>query len=322
MSEADLASAARIALRDCLGLTRGESLLVLTDQALAPIGRALLAAGRELTDRVLYLEMTASGVDGNEPPPEVAQLMAQVSVVAAPTSRSLTHTQARRAACAAGARVATLPGITEDTLVRCLNADYDAIARRTARVAEVLTAGRVAHLTSEAGCDLLLPIEGIAAIASTGIVRARGSFGNLPSGEAYLMPVEGASQGVLVVDGSMAGLGRIEDAPIRVEVADGRAVSVTGGREAARLLAMMDAAGAAARNVAELGVGTNERARITGTILEDEKILGTVHVAFGNNVSMGGTVAVPFHLDGVVLRPTLHVDGQMLLDRGAPCFLT
>jgi leucyl aminopeptidase (aminopeptidase T) len=136
------------------------------------------------------------------------------------------------------------------------------------------------------------------------------------------MPVEGASQGVLVVDGSMAGLGRIEDAPIRVEVADGRAVSVTGGREAARLLVMMDAAGAAARNVAELGVGTNERARITGTILEDEKILGTVHVAFGNNVSMGGTVAVPFHLDGVVLRPTLHVDGEMLLDRGAPCFLT
>jgi leucyl aminopeptidase (aminopeptidase T) len=125
---------------------------------------------------------------------------------------------------------------------------------------------------------------------------------------------------VLVVDGSMAGLGRIEEAPIRVEVRDGMAVSVTGGREAARLREMMDAAGAQARNVAELGVGTNESARITGTILEDEKILGTVHVAFGNNVSMGGTVAVPFHLDGVVLRPTLRVDGELLLDGGTPRF--
>ena len=315
-----LESAARIALTDCLALRHGESLLVLTDDALAPIGRVLLAVGRTLTDRVLYLEMTAAGTDGNEPPAEVADLMARVDVVVAPTSRSLTHTAARRQACAAGARVGTMPGITEDTLVRCLNADYDAIARRTARVTEILTRGRLAHVTSEAGTDLVLPIEGIAAIASTGLVRERGRFGNLPSGESYLMPVEGASRGVLVVDGSMAGLGRIEDAPIRIEVRAGRAVEVRGGREARRLLELMDAAGPEARNVAELGVGTNESARITGTILEDEKILGTVHVAFGNNVSMGGTVAVPFHLDGVVLRPTLRVDGEVLLDAGIPTF--
>jgi leucyl aminopeptidase (aminopeptidase T) len=72
--------------------------------------------------------------------------------------------------------------------------------------------------------------------------------------------------------------------------------------------------------VAELGVGTNDRAILTGQILEDEKILGTVHVAFGNNASMGGTVEVPFHVDGILLEPTLELDGTIILDRGVPSF--
>jgi leucyl aminopeptidase (aminopeptidase T) len=315
-----LERACAIALRDCLGVRRGESLLVVTDDQLREIGRALLEAARRLTDRTIYVEFPAEGVPGSEPPPGVAEMMARASAVVAPTSRSLTHTEARRAACAAGARVATMPGITEDTLVRCLDADVLRIARRADRVAEVLTRGRVARVTNPAGTDVTLPIEGIRAIASRGLILEPGQFGNLPSGEAYLMPVEGAAQGIVVVDGAMAGLGVIEDEPIRIRVVDGRAVEVSGGAEARRLLALMDRAGPDARNVAELGVGTNDRARITGTILEDEKILGTVHVAFGNNASMGGTVKVPFHLDGVILAPTLVVDGEVLLTEGDPCF--
>jgi len=312
--------AARVALEDCLGLKREESLLVLTDSELEPIGRALLKAGRELCDRVLYVEMTAGDVDGAEPPSAVADLMTKVDVVIAPTTRSVTHTQARRQACAAGARVATMPGITADTLVRCLNADYRRIARRADRVAEILSAGRTAHVSSPGGTDLTLPIDGIAAISSRGLILEPGAFGNLPSGEAYLMPREGEAHGVVVVDGSMAGLGRVEDEPIRIEVVDGRAREITGGAEARRLVEMMERAGADSRNVAELGVGTNDRAKVTGTILEDEKILGTVHVAFGNNASMGGSVTVPFHLDGVILKPTLTVDGEVLLEDGIPRF--
>jgi len=320
MSGSDLERACLVALRDCLGLAAHESLLVVTDERLAPIGRALLEAGRTLTDKAFYLEMTSGGADGNEPPPPVAAMMAAVDAVVAPTARSLTHTAARRQACAAGARVATMPGITVDTLVRCLDVDAGRVARRSERVAGILTRGKVARVTSPAGTDITLPIEGIAAIASRGLILERGSFGNLPSGEAYLRPQEGLSEGVVVVDGAMAGLGRIEEAPIRIRVERGMAVEITGGKEAARLLELMDAAGPAARNVAELGVGTNDRAQVTGTILEDEKILGTVHVAFGNNASMGGTVTVPFHLDGVILRPTLTVDGEVLLDGGRPLF--
>ncbi|HEY3945326.1 MAG TPA: hypothetical protein VGL78_08880, partial [Solirubrobacteraceae bacterium] len=74
--------------------------------------------------------------------------------------------------------------------------------------------------------------------------------------------------------------------------------------------------GEAGTNLAELGVGTNDRARLTGKVLEDEKILGTVHVAFGASAGIGGTVSVPIHLDAVVLEASLEVDGKAVLDEG------
>jgi leucyl aminopeptidase (aminopeptidase T) len=69
-------------------------------------------------------------------------------------------------------------------------------------------------------------------------------------------------------------------------------------------------------NLAELGIGTNDRATLTGEVLEDEKILGTVHVAFGASAGIGGTVSVPIHLDVVVVEPTLEVGGTRVLEQG------
>ena len=79
---------------------------------------------------------------------------------------------------------------------------------------------------------------------------------------------------------------------------------------------MLTAHGEEGTNLAELGVGTNDRARLTGNVLEDEKILGTVHVAFGASAGIGGTVSVPVHLDCLVRQPTLDVGGTRVLDGG------
>jgi leucyl aminopeptidase (aminopeptidase T) len=315
----ELEKAALIAVRECLGIRSHESLLVVTDPPLASLARALAEAARPLAREVLVLEYAVRELNGQEPPAPVPEAMKGVDAVLAVTTRSITHTAARRGATAAGARVATMPGITEDCLIRTMNADYEAIARRTQRVAALLTAAKVARVTTAAGTDITMPIDGIAAIASTGLIRAKGQWGNLPSGEAYMRPDEGRSEGVVVVDASLAGIGKLAS-PVRITVERGMAVAVDGGDEARRFLAQMEKAGPAARTVAELGVGTNDRAVVTGAILEDEKILGTVHIAFGNNASMGGTVDVPFHVDGILLRPTLELDGVAILREGMPLF--
>ena len=131
-----------------------------------------------------------------------------------------------------------------------------------------------------------------------------------------MAPVEGTSNGVFVVDGSMAGLGLIKNANIKIEVENGYATKITGGKMASKLKQQLDGVGKQARNIAEFGIGTNDSAKLSGILLEDEKVMGTIHIALGNNVSMGGSVNVPIHLDGIIKKPTVYLDGKMIMENG------
>jgi aminopeptidase len=310
-----LLSASVTAIRDCMGTKPGERVLIVTDEPLRRIGYALQRAATELGNEVLLVDMLPRRSNGEEPPPEVAALMGQFDVVLCPASKSLTHTDSRRAASAAGARVATLPGVTEAIMVRCMNADYNEIAARTHRICRLMEQTRTVRVTAPAGTDVVLPIAGREAHASSGLFREKGQWGNLPTGEAYLAPLEGESEGVVVVDGSMAGVGMIAQ-PLRIVVERGYATEITGGAEAEKLIALLEPHGKDARTVAEFGIGTNDKAILTGVILEDEKVMGTIHIAFGDNKSMGGRVRVASHLDGLITRPTVWFDDRKVMDDG------
>ena len=304
-----------MAVRDCLGLQARERTLVVTDEPLRVIGYALRQAARDLGSEVILAEILPRRTNGEEPPAEIAALMGIVDVVLCPTSKSLTHTDARRAASANGVRIATLPGVTEEIMVRCMNADYHQIAARTQRICALMETARAIRVTAPAGTDITLPIEGRKAHASTGIFREKGQWGNLPTGEAYLAPVEGRSRGVVVVDGSMASVGMVRR-PIRITVEGGYATAIEGGEEAAKLRALLEPHGKDAYTVAEFGIGTNDKAILTGNILEDEKVMGTIHIAFGDNKSMGGSVRVASHLDGLVTKPSVWFDDRPIMRDG------
>ena len=158
-----------------------------------------------------------------------------------------------------GVRIATLPGVTSEIMVRCMNADYNLIAARTKKLCSMLEKTAVVRVTSPAGTDITLPMKGRKAHASTGLFREAGQWGNLPTGEAYLAPLEGKSNGIMVVDGSMAGVGMVST-PIRIEVRDGYASDISGGEEATKLNTLLRPHGRDGRNVAEFGIGTNDRA--------------------------------------------------------------
>jgi leucyl aminopeptidase (aminopeptidase T) len=289
---------------------------VVTDDKTFEIGTALFEVGKSLAKDSFLLVMTEREVNGQEPPDAISELMTRYDVVICPTAKSLTHTDARRNACKAGARVGTMPGITNEVMIRTLKADYHKIAERTKRLTSILDDADEVTITTEKGTDISIPINGIQAISSTGLVTNKGAYGNLPSGESYLMPVEGKTNGVFVVDGSFAAVGKIEEMPITITAEDGFAKEIQGGIEATRLIEMLEPMGEMAYNIAELGIGTNDQAIVTGAILEDEKVMGTIHIALGNNISMGGTCDVGIHLDGVILEPTVLVDGKMIMEKG------
>jgi leucyl aminopeptidase (aminopeptidase T) len=310
----DLDRAVQAVIRDCLAVKEGERVLVVCNPATLGLGERMRGeAGRAGADAVLAL-MAERATHGTEPPGPVAAAMAASDVVLAPTVQSLSHTAARNAATEAGARVATLPGVTEEMLARVMSADVDGLRRKGKALADILTAGSEAHVTCANGSDLRLGIEGRAGMPDAGDLQERGAFGNLPCGEGFISPVEGTAEGTLVADGTIGSLG-LPAGPVAFEVSGGHVRSAK-GPEAERLLEMLIAAGEGGTNVAELGIGTNERAIVTGNLLEDEKILGTCHVAFGASAGIGGTVRVPIHEDCVVMKPDLSVDGEPILRAG------
>ena len=311
----ELVNAGLVALRDCMGLKPGERTLIVTDEPLRMIGHALWRAARDLGNEALMVEMVPRKTNGEEPPVEVAELMKQYDVVVCPTSKSLTHTDSRRAASEKGVRVATLPGVTEECMVRCMNADYHKIAERTGKLCDLMKQTGTIRVKAPAGTDVVMPIAGRTPHASNGLFRNKGEWGNLPTGEAYLAPLEGQSAGVVVVDGSMASVGMINE-PIRITVKDGCATDIEGGAEAKRLIELLEPHGKDGRNVAEFGIGTNDKAILTGLILEDEKVMGTIHIAFGDNKSMGGSVRAASHLDGLIKKPTVWFDDRMIMKDG------
>ncbi len=311
----ELRDAAMIALRDCMGLQPDETLLIITDENKLEIGQSLHLAGKELCKESLLLEIKSRQINGEEPPVAVSKLMKMVDVVVCPTSKSLTHTDARRDAVKYGVRIGTMPGINADMMSRCLNADYDRIIKLTDFIADKLKVVETIRVVTEKGTDISMPVKGRKIIPSRGVLRNKGESGNLPSGEVFLAPWEDQSQGTVVIDGSMAGIG-IVDNPIFIDVVDGFAEKISGGKEADKLKELFDKSGRESRAVAEFGIGTNYKAKLSGQILEDEKVFGTIHVAFGNNLTMGGKISVSSHLDGLVKEPDVYFDDELIMKKG------
>ncbi len=134
-----------------------------------------------------------------------------------------------------------------------------------------------------------------------------------------IAPVEESARGVFVVDGAMAGLDTL-DQPIFIYIKQGFIEKIEGGESARQFKNMIeDTKDKNAKNVAELGIGTNEKAKLGSSLLEVEKVLGTVHVAFGDSLSLGGKVSAPIHVDGVALEPTMEIDGATIIRNGAFC---
>jgi leucyl aminopeptidase (aminopeptidase T) len=308
----DLGPAVDTIVNRCLAIRPGEETLVVVDRGTRAIGEALRdAAAAAGSDAVLTI-MEPRAVDGNEPPRTIAAALAECDVFIAPTTRSISHTVARKRASEAGARGATMPGVTEDMLARVMAVDFELMAARSSAAASLLTEADEARIWCARGTDFTVDLTGRGGIADDGRLTERGAFGNLPPGEGFIAPLGG--EGRIVVAGTLAPFGAPAE-PVTLTVEGGRLVAARGDAGADFIRLLRDA-GEQGTNLAELGVGTNDRAMLTGNVLEDEKVLGTIHVAFGASAGIGGTVSVPVHLDVVVVDPTLDIGGTRVLDQG------
>ena len=310
MTDATLRNPAETAIRQCMGLTADESCLIVTDDDRRPIGEALYGAASEITDESMIIQYPPGDQHGEEPPDVVATAMAAADVVLAPTTKSLSHTRARSDANEAGARIATLPEITENVFVTGLDADYDAIHEHSEAMRETVADATEIRVTSGQGTDITLSPGDRSWHLDTGIVHDAGEMSNLPAGEVFLSPV--TADGTIVVTGTMAPHGLLDKAQsIRIEVEDGYVTDIDDAVIREQVEEASEAVGQDAYNLAEFGIGTNVGVRqLVGSVLLDEKAGGTVHFAIGDDAGFGGDTDAPIHLDGILRQPSVFVDGE------------
>ena len=301
-------------LKKVLNLQPEEKFLVVTDPLKESLARQFYTHAQTITTKAKIIVMPVLKQSGEEPPQEVAEEMKQNDVQILLTAKSISHTKARRDAIAKGARLISSPGMTAEMLNRCVDIDYDELISFHEWLRPIIINSNEIRVTSKNGTDITFAVRNTHGKSSELLKDRQGKSGNLPTGEIDSGVISEKTNGRIVIDGSML-TGLLKE-PIVLEVKKGAAQIVSDNPESEELKEVLDNVGPEAYKIAEFGVGTNPKAIITGEVLEDEKVRGTVHFAVGNDLTYGGNNDVPIHLDGVLRKPTMIIDGKVVIEDG------
>jgi leucyl aminopeptidase (aminopeptidase T) len=311
-----LREGAETVINECLDVKSDEKVVVLNDGNDEEIIDSLLEV---LEDRIIeheLVEYQPPENKGEEPPQFVAEKMRGADVFIAPTLKSLTWTDARVKASEAGARGVTMPTISREIFEGALTADIEKVKEITEKGHEALKGVENVRIESPSGTDLTLRL-GDDLHSGAGITHEPGVFMNLPDGEVFTAPLD--ANGVIVMDDFVT---KGEGSKIRIE--DGKVTEIIEGENEEKIREAIEEI-ENGENIAEFGLGTNPEAELIGNVLQDEKALGTVHVAMGNAAPFSGMketeIKSEIHWDTVCESPTVWFDDEKVLDEGEPLFI-
>ena len=323
------------------------------------IAKRIAETGKKFSDAIHYMVIPPSGCHGTEPPEQVwkeafgrncvdhlkqQKLLQSICAkkaeprqlreaekiiygykdeaaraVIALTYFSTSHTRFRdllNNVC--GTRYASMPLFDEEMLTGAMRVDWKKMSQRIRQIAQAVDKCENIEIATSNGTSISFSRKGRPVMEDNGLITEPGSFSNLPAGEVYLAPREGTAEGRLVLDWSPT---RKLKHPITLTVEKGLVRNIQGKEKYADFLKQKLSEKEENSNIAELGIGTNDMASRPDNILESEKILGTVHIALGDNSSFGGTVSTQFHQDFVFFKPEvtlIYPDGyrKLLMKNG------
>lgn len=315
-----LRDGAETVLNQCLNVQEDEKVLVLNDGNDQDLINSLLEVLEDRSIEHKLMEYSEPESSGTEPPTEISEAMKQFDIVIAPTKKSISHTKAREKANNSGTKIATMPTVNKEIWNTSLQADYSEVKRITEKVHELLKETSEVRVKTPSGTDLRFKVDIDTYDLDTGVIQEKGSFGNLPAGEPSGFPED--IEGKLVIDHFP-----FSPSANRVEIRDGKVVALENeeGTEISDLEEAFEKH-PCSRKMAEFGFGTNPEATLIGNTLQDEKVLGTVHFAFGDNTSYVGSDdersnPCDIHWDTVCENPTVWFDDVKVLDKGKPVFM-
>ena len=335
-SESSIRTGARQIVQRCLDLKPGQQLVVFVDETTTEPGVAIAEAAEALGVSQTVILVPAAiqrqipvGADLSFAAQRAAREARAILTCVNATPECLpfrerilethwtAHTKIGHMPGASLAVLALADVDLDQLVVDCRCVEIAMARGRALELVSYAADGTQHRLTADVGGWDRLPV------ASDGII-SDGAWGNVPSGETYIAPMEGSARGSVVINGSVPGLiiqpnqeivlhfdqGRMT----RIEPADGPAARWLHQTQISRAQAAGDLEWS---SLAEIGVGMNEAVQhLTGNMLLDEKAAGTAHIALGSNTFMGGLIDASIHCDMVTRQPTILIDGKTLVERG------
>lgn len=306
-----------VLLHTCAGTKKGEKVLVITDDSSKEIGLLMYQCASAYTDTTLVLT-TDRTTHGDAPTDIVRTAMATADVIFSATKFSLYNTSARIEACKQGARFVNMADYSHQMLEQgCLFVDFEKTRTMVDETAKKIVGERIT-ITTPAGTNFTTSIIGRKADVGYGMSLQKGEVSSPPDIECAVGPADNSAEGILVIDGSipLPNLGLIEE-PIFVTVEKGYITKIEGGKEADILRdTLASFHDERVYLVAEVGFGMNQGASLSGRMLEDEGVFGTIHIGIGNNLSYGGSCDTPIHIDMIMNCPTCTVDSKLVYKDG------
>lgn len=309
-SRMELLTAALKLLKQNIHLKKGERVALVTDRKRCPIFAAFKTTLQELKARYTEIHLDPRRAHSS-PIPKAKKILIRSDVIIAPTTKSISHSpETRLARKRYGARVASMPGITPELFLKAMKADTKKIRTTHEKLRRLLRNAKSVHVTSPSGTDIVIHVRRREfKFDDNGDISKRGILNNVPFGEVCVWIDK--ADGVIAIDSWGTKIRRKDNAKLQVK--GGKIVSWN--RAASVYVRNQMKAGLCGLMIVELGMGTNSAHRKPiGIVLHDEKIRGSVHIAFGG----GGRIRkCPVHEDVIILRPTVIVDGKRIVKDGS-----
>jgi hypothetical protein len=319
----DASTAAQNALQCVLQAKQGDRIVIFCDDTRAPIGEAFEAGALNLKlDTTLVLLETRPDVFRTEIPPQLQKYLtterADIYINLFRGTHQETPFRIKLIHAETGdhhTRLGHCPGVTLDMLTQgalALTAEEHQNMQGFAKeLMEKLTGAVKIEIATPAGTKLSLNVKDRPFYTDTALDWALMKWMNLPTGEVIVAPVEDSLEGKLVCDLAVGGIGPVES-PVTIKVHAGKVEAVTCKnpdvlRQVQNALHIDDMA----KVVGEFAFAINPKARFVQEFLEAEKMLGTVHIAFGANLDMpGGKNNSANHMDFMMAKPIVKVTLQ------------
>lgn len=344
-----LIEAAKVAMRDVVGLRENEEVLIITnfEGDVFPVARAIFDVTREMSGRPMMAIQEMKTTYNYAERLVLETIKAEPDVIVSLSANKMgkdphglmvgyvgrdgkryDHIFDKLIEGDKKIRGFWSPTTTVDMFERCVALDYGEMQATAARIKKALERAGEIHVTSPAGTDAYISVKGRKPMLDDGNFRLPGLGGNLPAGEVFISPTIAGVSGTIVFDGTVDLVpdAIIPEKPVKVTLKDGYVYKVTGGTVARSLLKVIEKGEAMARekglkdeehnarHIGELGIGINYKAKMTGNLLEDEKVGKTVHFAIGSNYDNDANAMI--HQDCLVLKPSLWVDSRQIMKEG------